>query len=133
MTEQTAIDFEAAELTHEQRLVFAALEVGRASAKTQAVLAIETGIKARRLREVIQHLIVRHDKMIGSASDRPAGYFLIENEEELEKVVKVLRHHAVMMLVRMSKLNGTAVEEIYAQEILPIIRTEGKAYETDTH
>ncbi len=126
LMDQATIDFEAGELTHEERLVFAALEIGRAGAKTQAVLASVTGIEARRLREVIQHLIVRHDKMIGSASGRPAGYFLIENEEELEKVLKVLKHHAVMMLVRMSKLNGTAVEKIYEQEILPIIRTEAR-------
>lgn len=77
---------------------------GRAAAIHKEVLAEMVGMEVRQVRVVIAHLIERHNQPIGSASQAPAGYFLIETAQEAEQAAQELTARIIQLAKRLAKL-----------------------------
>lgn len=80
------------------------LHRGRAAAIHKEALAEAVGLEVRRVRIVIAHLIERHNQPIGSASQVPAGYFLIETAQEAEQAAQELKARIIQLAKRLAKL-----------------------------
>lgn len=91
---------------------------GRESATKVDRIARLTGLKDQRVREIVAHLVIEHGKVIGSATSKPPGYYVITDAEELREHVKSLRHRGIMCLVRAAALQKKSVEEVFGQERL---------------
>lgn len=94
------------DLTPRELLVLDALAPhrGRAAAIHKEALAEMVGMEVRKVRIVIAHLIERHNQPIGSASQAPAGYFLIETAEEAEQAAQELKARIIQLAKRLAKL-----------------------------
>ena len=73
---------------------------------TNEAVRRRTGINERGVKAAVEGLIVRHGCKIGSSRGKPAGYFLIETSEELERTCRTLRNQAMSELVRIAALRG---------------------------
>lgn len=94
------------ELSADETRVLEVLQLhrGRARAIHKEMLSRETGCEVRHLRSVIAHLIERHNQPIGSASQSPAGYFLIETAQEAEQATQELQARIIQLAKRLAKL-----------------------------
>lgn len=77
---------------------------GRARAIHKEALAEMVEMDVRQVRIVIAHLIERHNQPIGSASQSPAGYFLIETAQEAEQAAQELQARIIQLAKRLAKL-----------------------------
>lgn len=77
---------------------------GRTAAIHKEALAETVGMEVRQVRVVIAHLIERHNQPIGSASQSPAGYFLIETAQEAEQAAQELQARIIQLAKRLAKL-----------------------------
>ena len=94
------------ELSPSELLVLETLQChrGRAAAIHKEALAEQVGMEVRKMREVIVQLIERHNQPIGSASQAPAGYFLIETAQEAEQAAQELKARIIRLAKRLAKL-----------------------------
>ena len=83
-----------------------ATRMGGYMAITNAAIRRRTGIGERNIKAAVEGLIVRHGFKIGSSRGKPAGYYLIETSEELERTCRTLRNQAMSELVRIAALRG---------------------------
>lgn len=115
MTDQT--DIFKADLTDEEYLVWQSIEWrrGRGAAIKADTLAWQVRMDKRKMREIISHLILRHGKLIGSATGAQPGFYIITDPAELEGHIRSLRHRGIMCLVRASALSKQSIEEIFGQ------------------
>jgi len=72
--------------------------VGRGAAITKRDIARRLGIDARQVEHLIRELIVRRGMNIASACDKPAGYFIIDTQEEATR-------YRNQLVSRMRRLN----------------------------
>ena len=77
---------------------------GRAAAIHKEALAATVGLEVRQVRLVIVQLIERHNQPIGSASQSPAGYFLIETAQDAEQAAQELQARIIQLAKRLAKL-----------------------------
>ncbi len=110
--EQLALNFD---LTREEQVIVNCLWPGRMRAVSASRISASTGINERRIRQVVRHLIDHHRLCIGSATDDPAGFFMLTDPGELADAIGALRHRGIMILVRAAKLSGNSIEEIFRQ------------------
>jgi hypothetical protein len=104
-------------LTREEQSVLKVLSshAGRKNAIKAPVLAQAAGITPRQLRAVIEHLIEYHHARIGSTTQAPYGYFIIETAEDAEHACEQLRHRAMACLRRMAMLKKISMRELMGQ------------------
>jgi len=88
---------------------------GRARAIGLPALAQATDLHWRTVQEVIAHLIEYHQQPIGSATGKPAGYFLITTEEEQAQAEAQLRHRMLALAKRLAHLKKNAPADILDQ------------------
>lgn len=91
---------------------------GREAAVSVRDLQTITGLSGVAVRSAVHDLIDRHGKLIGSASGSPAGFWMIETQEELEAATGHLRSRAMEMLVRCAKLKRRSVEDVFGQALI---------------
>ena len=108
---------EPAKLSPEERAVWTVVShhEGRSSAISVPTLASLTGLSEQKVRASVSSLVTKHGKRIGSASDQPAGYFIVQTPEEAEAAFAHLRSRAMKLLVRAAKLQRRTVDEVYSQ------------------
>lgn len=114
MPEQMPLDFNAPQMTEEQKKVWETIRVyiGKGHEIPGAAIAEITNIEYDRVRAVIAHLVNHHHKLIGSNSK---GYYVPVTAAEVSEVTKSLRHRGIMILVRAAKLQKTSLVEIWNQ------------------
>ena len=115
MSGQLNMDFESHGLTADEMLILSVLKSGRSHAISMTELAALADTNTRHLQDVISHLIVNHKKAIGSASSPPAGYFIIETEQDLKDATKNLHNRAMSVLVRYAALKRVGFNELLHQ------------------
>lgn len=95
-------------MTSDESAVWSELvtRLGRDQAMQIAAIRSRTGMGERNIKAAVEGLIVRHGYKIGSSRGKPAGYFLIETSEELERTCRTLRNQAMSELVRIAALRG---------------------------
>lgn len=103
---QPLVTQQVAELSADEARVLDVMQRhrGRPSAIHKEALAEAVGLEVRRLRVVIAHLIERHSQPIGSASQSPAGYFLIQTAQEAEQAAQELQARIIQLAKRLAKL-----------------------------
>lgn len=113
-------------LSEEEAAVYKVIRDHRGREKAIKVdkVAWETSIQSVRVREIVSHLVVRHGKLIGSATGNPPGFYIIEDREELREHIRSLQHRGIMCLVRAAALAKTSIEDIFGQA-----RLEQEEYE----
>jgi hypothetical protein len=111
---QTTLDFNGPLLTDEERRVWRSVSerAGRERAILGPRLAEMTGLDYVSIREIIAHLVNDHGMLIASCS---RGYFVPETPEEITTATKSLRHRAIMILLRASRLQKTSLEAVFHQ------------------
>jgi hypothetical protein len=111
MTEQIEINFE---LTKEEQMVWEIVSQhkGKENAILGSVIAQIIGIEYDRVREIISHLIRKHDCLIASYS---RGYYIPVTAEEIAEATKSLRHRGISILLRAAKLQKISLEEVFHQ------------------
>lgn len=110
------------DLTIEQSRLAVLLRKGRRNARTVKDLSRSTGINERRVRQLVRHLIDDHGYCIGSATAHPAGYYLIDDKDELERFVRVMRHRGISILVRAAHVTGNSPVEVFNQGMLEFLQ-----------
>lgn len=85
-----------------QEKVWQAVSVhrGAGNAIRVASLRIITGLNERGIRQAVKELIEDHGKPIGSTTAAPAGYYVIDSDEERKKVQRGLYGRAMSILRR---------------------------------
>lgn len=99
--------FFGAELPPRERAVWQVLQNhrGRKSAIKMPELAAKTGTNTRELQSIVARLINDFGAQIGSTSGKPAGYFLIENDQERIAAEKNLISRITELAKRLRALN----------------------------
>ncbi len=95
---------EEIEMTREEKQITEILTEasGRERAVSVAAISRSTGINERRVRQIVKHLIERHQFPIGSTTTVPSGYYIITDNEERIMVRKSLLRRAFSILKRAS-------------------------------
>ena len=119
---QIQFNFEDRPLTDQELILWNFLQGhrGRARAVQADRLAEMLGMDERRLRLTIKHLVEDHPFLIGSSTTPPYGFFIPENEEEINEVVRGLFSRLKSLALRISRLKKISVEQIFHQ-----LRLEG--------
>ena len=101
-------------LTDEEQRVWQS--VSERAGRPQAILGPRIAELARvdydTARQIIAHLVNDHGMLIASCS---RGYYIPETPEEILDATKSLRHRAIMILLRASKLQKTSLEAVFHQ------------------
>jgi hypothetical protein len=107
-------------MTDAERAVLGCIEPGRGRAVPVNVIALLTNLPERRVRRIVRGLIDEHGVCIGSSTAPPAGYFLINNPEEIEAAYRRLRHRGISILARAARLRDISVVDVFGQgELVP--------------
>jgi predicted transcriptional regulator len=117
---QIGFDFDAAELTHDERLILSLISSGRENARKNDSIAAASGLHWRRVQMIIKHLIEDHNYFIGSSVGNPAGYYMITDEAEINEVYQSLRHRGISTLFRAARLKKISVEAVFNQGVLEV-------------
>lgn len=88
---------------------------GRDQAISMAALAERVGLSTRDVQHYIKHLIEHHGVLIGSATGKPHGYYLITEPSEVHAAIAQLQHRLISLAVRIARLNKTSVEVVFGQ------------------
>lgn len=119
MTQQTQItlDFSEPRMTAEEKLVWSVIDHhhGKETAVLGPRIAELTGLHYNTVRAVIAGLINHHGKLVASCSH---GYYVPVLPEEIAEATRSLRHRAIMILLRASRLQKASLEEIFAQSVM---------------
>lgn len=91
-----------------------ALRWGRGNARQVSAVAEATGLRSRRVQEIIEHLVHVHQWPIGTAMSPPFGNYLIDNPEELEETVELLRTRGISSLSRAAALRRMSLRRYLA-------------------
>lgn len=78
---------------------------GRANPLPIARLRELTGYTERQIKGVIEQLIVTHRMQIGARREDPAGYFMIQNAEDLDAAVRPYKSQILAMVRRLRVLD----------------------------
>jgi hypothetical protein len=93
---------------------------GRAQAIGLDALAVSAGISERQVQHTIASLIEQHGQPIGSATMRPAGYYLIETADELAESLGQLTHRIISLARRIAALKQSTTPIVLNQLALEI-------------
>ncbi len=110
--EQLTLDLD---LTKEETYILGSLKPGRLCAIPASRIARDIGMSPRAVRMIIRHLIDHHHAVIGSATNRPAGFYLITDQGEFADALGALRHRGISILVRVANLSGNSLETVFHQ------------------
>lgn len=103
-------------LTSREQLIYSLLPKGHQQAITKARLAKLSGLSEREAREIIYGLVVKHGLPIGSSTEPTGGgYFLIQDEEDLEVATRHLLPRARAIIRRTRALEKIAEEKFSRQ------------------
>lgn len=111
-------------LTDEERRVWRSVSdrAGRGAAILGPRIAEQTALDYVTVRSVIAHLVNDHGMLIASCS---RGYYVPETPEEILSATKSLRHRAIMILLRASRLQKTSLESVFHQGRLELSSESG--------
>lgn len=111
---QIRLDFNGPLLTDEEQRVWQSVK--ERAGRDQAILGPRIAELARMdydtVRAVIAHLVNDHGMLIASCS---RGYYVPETPEEIVAATRSLRHRAIMILLRASRLQKTSLEAVFNQ------------------
>ena len=118
-----------AELSSDEQAVLDVLQRhrGRARAIGLDVLAACAGIAERNVQHAVASLIEQHGQPIGSATAQPAGYYLIENADELAESLGQLTHRIVSLARRIAALKQSTTPIVLNQLALEIEQNQEAA------
>jgi len=89
--------------------------VGRDQAIAVRALALQTGLAAKRVREVVRELIIRHGEPIGSTPGNPPGYYILSSQDEINRAYQSLLDRGKAIIFRASRLRQFSVDEVLGQ------------------
>ena len=121
MTGQLAFPMEpprvdlAALCSDEERRVARVLRWGRESAQQVPTISELTEIPARKVQEIIEHLIHEHALPIGTAMSRPFGNYLIDSADDLQQTVGLLHTRGISNLARAAALRKMSLRRYLAE------------------
>lgn len=117
MPEQMQSSFDSIPMTNEEKSIWAAIEPrrGKGSEILGTVIAERLGMNYRRVRQVISHLTNTHHKCIGSNG---AGYYVAVTPDEVEEIVRSLKHRGIMIFLKAASIQKTSVHEVFGQAYL---------------
>jgi DNA-binding phage protein len=114
LTGPTRPELPLARLSDEEQAVALALRWGRANARKVREIAAEAGLGSRRAQEIVQRLLHDHGWPIGTAMEAPHGNYLIDNPEELQSTVLLLRARGISNLARAAALQRMTLRRFLA-------------------
>lgn len=85
--------------------------IGHERAVSVEAISERSGVAPRQVRDIVKGLIERHRVRIGSSLVNPAGYYLIETDEEAERNERTLRRLGLSVLTRAAVLKRLTVAE----------------------
>lgn len=98
------------QLDQEEKKILQLLPKGIAQPKPLKELVKLSGLKEREVRGIIYRLIVLHHVPIGAQYNRPNGYYIITNNEELQQALAPLTSQIAMMSKRAEALSNAELE-----------------------
>jgi hypothetical protein len=99
----------------EEAAVARALRWGRENARRIDDIAAEAELPARRVQDVIHHLLLEHHMPVGTAMAEPFGNYLIDNDDELAETVRLLRGRGLSNLQRAAALKRMTLRAFVQQ------------------
>lgn len=117
-------DMDSIEIKLLQELTKAA---GKNNAISAPALSQRLDITSRRLRTIINHLIIDHHLPIGSSAGRDNhGYFMISTEAEATEFYQLFRSRGMTGLVKASRIEDVSLLEMSFQLTLDFYRDDEK-------
>lgn len=92
-------------LTSEEKSVYEYLPIGRERSKTSDYFKMKLGINRRALCDIVESLRTK-GYAIGSIRGRDGGYYLINNQEDLDNTLKVYDAQISTMMKTRAKLKN---------------------------
>ena len=98
-----------------EKAIYQCLDHGRQMAVSVQSIAQATNFNDVAIREIIRHLIMKHNVPIASVTSHPSGFYLIESPEEVGITTKSLRNRGIKILQRAAKLQKISLEQVFNQ------------------
>lgn len=108
--------FDVKYLTPKEQLILSLIPTGHRQPVTKVQLAKLSGLSEREAREIIYGLVVKHGLPIGSSTEPTGGgYFIIQDEGDLEVATRHLLPRARAIIRRSRALEKIAQEKFSRQ------------------
>lgn len=106
----------AIDMSNDELLILSLLkDRPREKAILNSEIQTKTDIPERRIRRIVQQLIIMYRQPIGSSTSSPQGYYWIKNIDEADRNYRRLRSRALVILKRAAMIKGIATEDLINQ------------------
>jgi hypothetical protein len=116
--EQSSLNFETPALAPEAAAVLSMLHHGRQAAVSSTEIERRTGLRPRRIQQVVRKLRLEHGYSIGSATQEPKGYYLTHAQGENADMSKKLRKRALKVLMLSAQFTKRSLRMEFDQAVL---------------
>lgn len=96
--EQALLNFDSPHLLDDEAAVLSMLREGRQAAVSSTIIERRTGLKPRRVQQVVRRLrLAGHN--IGSSTTDPMGYYITDAQDENADMARKLRARGIKVLM----------------------------------
>ena len=120
--EQSILNFDSPHLPDEAA-VLACLGHGRESAVSSTIIEARTGLRPRRVQQIIRKLRLEGHN-IGSATTDPMGYFLTDAQDENADMARKLRARGIKVLMVAARFQKASLQMVFSQALLEVGENE---------
>ena len=115
MQQQAEIDFTNSPHLPDEAAVLACLGHGRESAVSSTIIEARTGLRPRRVQQIIRKLRLEHGYRIMASTRRPMGYYIAENQDEIVDNVRALMSRGIKDLMVAAKFRKMSLRMVFEQ------------------
>ena len=113
--EQSLLNFDSPNLLSDEEAVLSCLGHGRQAATSSTIIEERTGLKPRRVQQVVRKLRLGHGYRIMASTRRPMGYYIAENQDEIVDNVRALMSRGIKDLMVAAKFRKMSLRMVFEQ------------------
>lgn len=121
--EQPSLNLDSPHLLSDETAVLGCLGHGRGAAVSSTTIEERTGLKPRRVQQIIRKLRLEGHN-IGSASDDPKGYYITDAQDENADMARKLRARGIKVLMVAARFQKASLQMVFSQALLEVGENE---------
>lgn len=115
--DQPSLNFDSMPLSQDEAAVLACLGHGRESAVSSTEIERLTGMKPRRVQQIVRSLRL-NGHMIGSSTSEPMGYYITDEQGDNVEMARKLRSRGIKVLMLAAKFQKASLQMTFAQALI---------------
>jgi len=105
-------------LSPDEAAVLSCLRDGREAAVSSTEIERRTGLKPRRVQQVVRKLRLEQGYSIGSSTTDPMGYYLTNEQTENADMARKLRSRGIKVLMLAARFQKASLKMVFDQAVL---------------